>query len=195
MVKFNKKYLENLKDKNILNLGIQVWCNLTKLEFDQLKNILDVKKIDYYFYDDEQDNYILTLNYYDYDEYYNIFKNYNFIFDYDLQEDYISDLINQCFTYDNYLLFSRNYGWDARIAYKIASNDIDLFYRDYDTNLYYENSTKNGKIIKMVETSHDAPMGSTFYYIGLTNQEYEKIEQNGNIDYILKKYKHQLERM
>ena len=153
------------------------------------------KKIDYYFYDDDNDNYILTLNYYDYDEYYTIFKNYNFIFNYDLQEDTINDLISQCFNYDYYLLFSRDYGWDARQVYKIVNNDIDLFYRDYDINLYYENSSKNGKIIKMLETSHDAPMGSTFYYIGLTSNEYEKIEEKNDINFILKKYINQLERI
>ena len=62
-------------------------------------------------------------------------------------------------------------------------------------SLLNERGIDTNAIIKMLETSHDAPMGSTFYYIGLTSDEYEKIEQNNDIDYILKKYKNQIERI
>lgn len=192
MVRYNRNYIENLKGKNILNIGINVYFTTTPEDFDRLKKILDIYKMNYYFeeYDDDTKIYV-TLNYYDYIDHIDLFKDYNITLDYEDQNFEMEYLVNECFTYNHYFIFSYNYTWNSVFAYKIAENTPeDLFYRDYETSLYYQNGTKKGKIIKMLECSHDQPMGADLFYIGLTDEEFKKVKNTQDINFILEKHKH-----
>jgi hypothetical protein len=198
MLRYNRNYIENLKEKNILDLGTTAYFNTTLEDFERLKIIFDIKKIDYYF--DEYDDIVknnddvkvyITINYFDYCNYYDLFKDYAITLDFEDQNFEMEYLVNECFNYKHYFIFSYNYTWRSVFAYKIAENTPeDLFYREHETSLYYKNSTKKGKIIKMMECSHDQPTGTTLFYIGLTDEEFEKVKNKQDINFILEQHKH-----
>lgn len=73
-----------------------------------------------------------------------------------------------------YLVFASGCRWNGASGYKICSDIKDTVYRGYDVTLILEEQGKN--CIKCRESSHDVPMGSTTIIIGLSNEEYEKLE-------------------
>jgi hypothetical protein len=73
-----------------------------------------------------------------------------------------------------YLVFASGCRWNGASGYKICTNINDTVYRDYEVTLTLEEQGKD--CIKCRESSHDVPMGSTTIIIGLTNEEYEKLE-------------------
>lgn len=99
--------------------------------------------------------------------------------DEDERADFLHGLMNYK-AYDHFLVVLFNSRWTGASGYKIFSNYIDCFVRDYDCTMYVVDSTPRGKCLLMRETHHDVPMGHSSIIIGLTNREYEKLQ---NMDF------------
>lgn len=98
-------------------------------------------------------------------------------------DDYLTSLMN-CKQYNHYLVVLFNARWTNASGYKFFDNYTECFYRDYDNTMYVKGSSRNGKYLKLKEYHHDKPMGHDSIIIGLTDTEYEKL-QDKNIDDII----------
>ena len=112
-----------------------------------------------------------------------IFKEKRAEFDYE-------DLENDTILLDRYSIDSGEYveNYD-NIEYdytdEVEIDDyMECFYRDYDNTMYVKGSSRSGKYLKLREYHHDKPMGHDSIIIGLTDREYEKLD-NMNIDEII----------
>lgn len=74
-----------------------------------------------------------------------------------------------------YLVFASGCRWNGASGYKITSNIIDTVLRDYEISLYYISHIEDRALI-CKESSHDVPMGSETFIIGISEDEYEKLE-------------------
>lgn len=94
-------------------------------------------------------------------------------FDFDEEElQYIlEDLIGN---HPHYLVFASNCTWNGVSGYKFCTNIIDTCARNYDISLTLKEKGTNA--ILCTEYSHDVPTGSPTYIIGLSNKEYNKLE-------------------
>lgn len=99
--------------------------------------------------------------------------------DYDsmeFDEDSFEEILeNKIGKYPYYLVFANSCTYNGMDGYKICNNIISTCSRPYEISLYLEKEI-NGKAIVCKESSHDVPMGSTTIIVGLTNEEYEKLE-------------------
>lgn len=77
--------------------------------------------------------------------------------------------------YNHYLVFAYNCRWNGASGYSIVDDYEDCFCRNYDTSMYYQDGSSSGKWMCIKEYSHDVPMGSDTYIIGLTDKEYERL--------------------
>lgn len=91
--------------------------------------------------------------------------------DLDAAEMMLTNLIGK---HPYYLVFAKGCRYNGASGYKFCNNIIDTFMRDYESNIIIVDNTKNA--IKCRESSHDVPMGSDTYIIGLTRSEYEHYE-------------------
>ena len=98
-------------------------------------------------------------------------------------DDYLKSLMNYK-QYKHYLVVLFNARWTNASGYKFFDNYIECFYRDYDNTMYVKGSSRSGKYLKLKEYHHDKPMGHDSIIIGLTDTEYEKL-QDKNIDDII----------
>lgn len=98
-------------------------------------------------------------------------------------DDYLTSLMN-CKQYNHYLVVLFNARWTNASGYKFFDNYTECFYRDYDNTMYVKGSSRSGKYLKLKEYHHDKPMGHDSIIIGLTDTEYEKL-QDKNIDDII----------
>ena len=74
-----------------------------------------------------------------------------------------------------YLVIANNCRWNSETGYMFTDNLVKTVSRDYDITLTI---TEDGQdAIKCRESSHDAPTGHTTYIVGLSNEEYEKLEE------------------
>ena len=81
-------------------------------------------------------------------------------------------------TYPHYLVFASGCRWNGASGYKFCENLLDIVSRPYDICFYIDLSdTEEGKF-KARESSHDVPMGSTTYVIGLSEKEYEELRES-----------------
>ena len=78
--------------------------------------------------------------------------------------------------YSHYLVVLFNSRWTNASGYKIFDKYIDCFIRDYDVSMYVKSSSGKGKSLGLREYHHDKPMGHESIIIGLTEAEYEKLE-------------------
>lgn len=98
-------------------------------------------------------------------------------------DDYLKSLMNYK-QYKHYLVVLFNARWTNASGYKFFDNYTECFYRDYDNTMYVKGSSRSGKYLKLKEYHHDKPMGHDSIIIGLTDTEYEKL-QDKNIDDII----------
>lgn len=98
-------------------------------------------------------------------------------------ETFLADLMNYE-KYKHFLVVLFNSTWNNASGYKIFDNYFDTFYRDYDTDMHYVGGTKGGKAITLIEYSHDKPTGYNSIIVGLTESEYNKL-QNYDIEKII----------
>jgi hypothetical protein len=175
--------LESLKEKDIIQVG-----GLVSVDYDNLTD----NTIWEYGLDDGEG---LVIDYTDiYNE--SIVKNcdsidYNsYYFDNEIWEDFVTGLMNT--TYNHYLVYLKNSTWNGLTGVKIVDSYKECFIRDYDTSMYYEKSSVNGKVLILREYSHDVPTGHDTIIIGLTEKEFEKMDNdfdtNKIIEFALAKY-------
>lgn len=95
----------------------------------------------------------------------------------DFDEDYLEDiLLNTLGNWPHYLVFASGVKWNGVSGYGIFEDIKRTVYRDYDVSLYLEEEIKD-RAMKCLESSHDRPTGSTTYIIGISNDEYEDLEE------------------
>jgi len=77
-----------------------------------------------------------------------------------------------------YLVYASGMTWDGSDGYKTFDKyqTADMFRREYEVAIYPEECAADGKVLLCKEFSHDAPTGSSTVIIGLTEDEYDKIE-------------------
>ena len=83
-------------------------------------------------------------------------------------------LIDHIGKFPHYLVFAKGCKWNGASGYKFCTNIIDTVARNYDITLVLDKTYDKG--IKCIESSHDVPTGSPTYIIGLTEADYEKLE-------------------
>lgn len=169
---FGKDYL---KQMNIQEIG--VYYNIP------IKDIYEDKR-DEFDYEDLNDSVLLDNISIDSGCYVENFDNIEYDYTDEIEiEDTIMQLMNYK-KYNHYLVVLSNGHWTGASGYKIFDNYMECFYRDYGVNMYVKGSSRSGKYLKLREYHHDAPMGHDSIIIGLTDREYEKLD-NMNIDEII----------
>lgn len=106
---------------------------------------------------------------------------YNYTDDIEI-DDTFSYLMNK--RYNKFLVVAFNCTWNGASGYSLKEDYIDCFVRNYDSTMYVVGSSKNGKYLKLRESHHDVPCGHTTIVVGLTDKEYEKLEDK-DVDYII----------
>lgn len=162
---FSKDYLQQM---NIQEVG--VYYNVP------IKDIYEDKRNEFD-YEDLNDSVLLDKISIDSGYYVKNFDNieYNYT-----DEDEIEDTIKQLMNYkqyNHYLVVLFNSTWTNASGYKIFDKYDECFYRDYDNSMYVFGSSKGGKYLELYEYHHDKPMGHSSIIVGLTEQEYNKINK------------------
>lgn len=108
--------------------------------------------------------------------------------DYGYTDEYEIDDVLSCLMdvkkYNRFLVVAFNCTWSGASGYSIKDNYIDCFVRNYDSTMYVVGSSKNGKYLEARESHHDVPCGHKTIIVGLTDKEYEKLE-NKDVDYVI----------
>lgn len=78
-------------------------------------------------------------------------------------------------TYEYYLTFAYNCNWRGSNGYKIYDDRLDAFRRDYDYSQTLMRVSKGNKACLLKEYHHDVPMGHDVVIVGLTEKEYEQL--------------------
>lgn len=161
---FGDDYIKNV---NLHDIGVyysvpvkDIYENKREeFEFDTLEDniLLDKYTIDSGEYIENWDN--IDYDYTDEIEYYDTI-------------DYLMD--NK--KYDKFLVVLFNARWNGASGARIFDNYEDCFNRGYDCSMFVSGSSKTGKYLKLREYHHDVPMGHSSIIIGLTDREYQKLE-------------------
>lgn len=93
-------------------------------------------------------------------------------FDECMLESLLDEIVGK---YPHYVVIALCCKWNGASGYKFCNNVIDTVARNYDISLSVEKEG-NGAI-KRLESSHDVPAGSTTYIVGLTEEEFELLEE------------------
>lgn len=75
-----------------------------------------------------------------------------------------------------YLTVAKAVGWDGSDGYKIDYGKENVFSRSYDAEIFPVDVSVGGKILRVVESSHDVPTGSATYVVALTKREAAFVE-------------------
>ena len=87
--------------------------------------------------------------------------------------------------YDNYLVCLYNSTWRGSTGCGIVNNICDAFIRSYDYSQTLMRVSKGNKACLLKEYHHDVPMGHDAVVVGLTEKEYEKLN-NANFEDLVK---------
>lgn len=147
--------VERLTEKAIKDYG-----------FDDSEEYVSLSQEDMY-----NDEIVKDSNSIDYDSYY--FDEYEW-------EDTISSLMNN--KYNHYLVVLYNCTWTGANGIKIFDDYYDCFKRSYDCSMYYVKSSAKGKVLELRESHHDVPTGHKSMIIGLTDTEYERLDNMGGTE-------------
>lgn len=90
-------------------------------------------------------------------------------------KDFVDYLINKKY-YEHYLVVGFNCTWNNASGYTITDDYYDCFYRRYDCSMTVTGSSVNGKYLTLCESHHDKPFGHTTLIMGLTEREYQKLD-------------------
>lgn len=147
-----------------------------------IKNIKE-EKLGEFDYDDDTSYILLDANTIYNGDYVNDFDGVEYSYTDDIEiDDTFSYLMNK--KYNKYLVVAFNCTWSGASGYSLKEDYIDCFVRNYDSTMYVTGSSKNGKYLKLRESHHDVPCGHTTIVVGLTDKEYEKLEDK-DVDYII----------
>lgn len=92
-------------------------------------------------------------------------------FDEDELKDILEDLIGK---HPHYLVFGRGMRWNGVSGYRFCDDIVSTCHRDYDISLVLKEKGKNA--IMCLESSHDVPLGHYTYIIGLSEEDYAKLD-------------------
>lgn len=87
---------------------------------------------------------------------------------------YVKDQLFEGGDYVAYLAFSYGMNYRGDFAYNISRELDNLVFFEYDASLYFEE--KGRDYIKFKLASHDVPMGSDYYILGLSQEDYDIID-------------------
>lgn len=170
---FNKEYLKKI---DIQQLG--TYYNVP------IKDIFEEKRAEFDYEDLENDTILLDRYSIDSGEY---VENYDNV-EYDYTDEWeIEDILNNLMNYkkyNHYLVVLFNSRWTGASGYKITNDYISCFERDYDCTMKLVSGSAKGKFLELRESHHDCPTGHTSIIVGLTEKEYEKLD-NMSIDKII----------
>ena len=165
----------DFKNINLKDIGVYYSVHYS----DIYEDVLDA-----YYDADYDDDWILVEGV----ELSQVVKNLNNVEYVDTDDDHIKYIFGKLMDYEKYnhfLMVGYNSNWRGQTGYAFKHNYFDVFYRDYDCDLFYQSSSVNGKVLNLTEHSHDVPMGFTTQIIGLTDKEYERLE-NADFDSVIK---------
>lgn len=172
---------EYLKDENIQNVGVDVWTKCSNIKKEYWGDY-EINENGYTeFGDDFVSMWLNEVNEVCVDpcdiEYCmgSWFDKYEFL-------DFINDLIKP---FEHYLVCAYNSNWLKQTGYKIVDSIEDAFYRSYDVSQYYSGGSSGGKSIVITEYHHDVPMGHLTMIIGLTDKEFDKLD-NSDFETVVK---------
>ena len=149
-----------------------------------IRDIFEEKRAEFDYEDLENDTILLDRYSIDSGEYVENYDNIEYDYTDEIEiDDYFKQLMNYK-KYNHYLVVLFNSRWTGASGYKIFDDYMECFYRDYDNTMYVKGSSRSGKYLKLREYHHDKPMGHDSIIIGLTDREYEKLD-NMNIDKII----------
>lgn len=77
-------------------------------------------------------------------------------------------------SHPHYLVFASGCRWNGASGYTFCEKITDTVKRPYEISLVLEEQGES--CIKCIESSHDVPTGSTTIIVGLTEEEYERLE-------------------
>lgn len=141
------------------------------------------EKLGEFDYDDDTSYILLDANTIYNGDYVDDFDGVEYSYTDDIEiDDTFSYLMNK--RYNKYLVVAFNCTWSGASGYSLKEDYIDCFVRNYDSTMYVTGSSKNGKYLKLRESHHDVPCGHTTIVVGLTDKEYEKLEDK-DVDYII----------
>lgn len=84
--------------------------------------------------------------------------------------DYVSNLLSG----RHFLVVAKGCRWDGANGYGLYTEMEDALYRGYDVEQVIKE--KSDKYFKLIESSHDVPMGHASYVVSLTNTECDKVQ-------------------
>ena len=91
--------------------------------------------------------------------------------------DYYKDTINEILKdYGAFLVVAYNGTWNNSTGYKITSDKIDAFSRNYDFSQELISVSRGNKSCELREYHHDKPLGHKVKIIGLTEKERNFLE-------------------
>lgn len=128
--------------------------------FDDSEEYVSISQTDIYNDDIVKDSSLIRYNDYYFDEY--------------EWESTVVDLMNS--NYNHYLVVLCNSTWNGASGLKIFDKYEDCFKRDYDCSMYYVKSSTKGKVLELKEHHHDIPTGHKSMIIGLTDREFERLD-------------------
>lgn len=169
---YDRKYV---KEVDLQQVGVYYSVPIRDIHEDK-RNEFD--------YEDLDDIISLDKNTIDSGEYIENYDNIDYDYTDELEnEDFIEGLMNYQ-KYNHYLVVLFNSRWNGASGYKVFNNYRECFYRDYEVSMYVVGGSKSGKYLQLREYHHDIPMGHNSIIIGLTESEYEKVE-NMSIDEVI----------
>lgn len=99
------------------------------------------------------------------------------------------DIMTNHKKYEHFLVVGYGCNWLGSTGYYFTDDYYKCFYRD-DVNQYYLGSSNGGKSLMLREYSHDVPTGYRVIIIGLTDKEYQKLNNSMFDDVIAFSNKH-----
>lgn len=168
---FNKEYLKKI---DIQQLGTYYTV--------PIKDIYEDKRAEF----DENEDGTVSLDYVTVysGEYIENYDNVEYDYTDEWEIDYILNNLMNYKKYSHYLVVLFNSRWTGASGYKITNDYISCFERDYDCTMKLVSGSVKGKFLELRESHHDCPTGHTSIIVGLTEKEYEKLD-NMSIDKII----------
>lgn len=103
---------------------------------------------------------------------------------YDVDQDMLeSELEHFLGNYPHYIVIATHCKWNGASGWMFTDSLIKTVSRNYDISLIIEENGHDA--IKCKESSHDVPMGSTTYIVGLSNDDFDKLE-DAELDELIK---------
>ena len=143
------------------------------------------EKLNEFDYDEDMNYVLLDSNtIYNCDDYVEDYDGIEYSYTDEIEIDDTFSYLMDSKKYNKYLVVAFNCTWNGASGYSFKDNYIDCFVRDYDSTMYVTGSSKNGKYLRLRESHHDVPCGHNTIVIGLTDNEYNKLEGK-DVDYII----------